>query len=108
MGSRKLQVEQPAVRRQHLSRHGAGTGNQLDGEDRRGQRETGRERQRLPGGPLRGDRGSCATIVGTSDTETFLVNYQIGSEGRGNPEYENPCGMADKIAGMVLENLPPA
>ncbi|GAA4611113.1 DUF3558 domain-containing protein [Saccharopolyspora hordei] len=53
-------------------------------------------------------RGSCATIVGTSDTETFLVNYQIGSEGRGNPEYENPCGMADKIAGMVLENLPPA
>ncbi|MGW3471131.1 DUF3558 domain-containing protein [Saccharopolyspora sp. NPDC000995] len=50
--------------------------------------------------------GSCGTYVGTSDTELFLVNYQIGSEGRGNPEY--PCGMADKIAGMVLENLPPA
>ncbi|MGI8307864.1 DUF3558 domain-containing protein [Saccharopolyspora hattusasensis] len=53
-------------------------------------------------------RGSCATLVGTSDTETLLVNYQIGSEGRGNPEYEDPCGMADKVAGMVLENLPPA
>lgn len=50
----------------------------------------------------------CSTTVGVSDTQTLTVHFTTGSEGRANPEYADPCGMADKIAGMVLENLPPA
>ncbi|MER7014736.1 DUF3558 domain-containing protein [Saccharopolyspora sp. NPDC000359] len=52
--------------------------------------------------------GSCGTFVGTSDTELVLVSFQAGSEGRNNPEYANPCVVSDKIAEMVLANLPPA
>ncbi|GAA4860512.1 DUF3558 domain-containing protein [Saccharopolyspora rosea] len=52
--------------------------------------------------------GSCGTYVGTSDKELFLVYFQTGSEGQGKPEYADPCAVADRIAGMVLENLPPA
>ncbi|PKW19245.1 DUF3558 domain-containing protein [Saccharopolyspora spinosa] len=52
--------------------------------------------------------GSCGTYVGTSDKELFLVNFQTGSEGKGNPEYADPCAMADRIAGLVLENVPSA
>jgi hypothetical protein len=51
---------------------------------------------------------SCSTGVGVNDVQMFLVQFTTGSEGRGNPEYADPCAMADKIAGMVLENLPPA
>lgn len=50
----------------------------------------------------------CSTTVGVSDTQTLTVHFTTGSEGRGNPEYADPCAVADKIAGMVLENLPPA
>ncbi|QIZ34289.1 DUF3558 domain-containing protein [Saccharopolyspora sp. ASAGF58] len=53
-------------------------------------------------------RGSCGTYVGTSDKDLFLVYFQTGSEGSRNPEYADPCAMSDKIAGMVLENLPQA
>ncbi|PKW19242.1 DUF3558 domain-containing protein [Saccharopolyspora spinosa] len=52
--------------------------------------------------------GSCGTFVGTSDKELLLVNFQTGSDGRWNPEYADPCSMADKIAGLVLENVPSA
>ncbi|MDA3628373.1 DUF3558 domain-containing protein [Saccharopolyspora sp. WRP15-2] len=51
---------------------------------------------------------SCGTYVATSDTELFLVGFQVGSEGRGNPEYADPCAVTDKVAALVLENLPPA
>lgn len=50
----------------------------------------------------------CGTYVGTSDTELFLVSFSVGTGGRGNPEFSDPCAMSDKIAGMVLENLPAA
>ncbi|MFI0465974.1 DUF3558 domain-containing protein [Saccharopolyspora sp. 5N102] len=50
----------------------------------------------------------CTAAVGVSDTEQFLVNFTVGTDGRINPEYADPCAMADKIAGIVLENLPPA
>lgn len=50
----------------------------------------------------------CSTTVGVSEKQTLTVHFTTGSEGRGNPEYADPCAVADKIAGMVLENLPPA
>ncbi|QIZ34296.1 DUF3558 domain-containing protein [Saccharopolyspora sp. ASAGF58] len=50
----------------------------------------------------------CSTTVGVSDTQALMVHFTTGSEGRGNPEYTDPCAMSDKIAGMVLENIPPA
>ncbi|MDR7302854.1 DUF3558 domain-containing protein [Haloactinomyces albus] len=51
---------------------------------------------------------SCGTFVGTSKTDVVSVSFTVGSAGRGAPEYADPCAMSDKIAGMVLENLPPA
>ena len=50
----------------------------------------------------------CSATVGVSDDQSLTVHFTTGSGGRTNPEYADPCGMADKIAGMVLENLPPA
>ncbi|MBB5159616.1 DUF3558 domain-containing protein [Saccharopolyspora phatthalungensis] len=52
--------------------------------------------------------GSCGTYVGTSDKELFLVYFQTGSEGRNKPEIAEPCAAADRIAGMVISNLPSA
>ncbi|WP_421671896.1 DUF3558 family protein [Saccharopolyspora spinosa] len=52
--------------------------------------------------------GSCGTYVGVSDKEMVLVHFGVGSEGRSNPEFTDPCATADKIAGMVISNLPPA
>lgn len=52
--------------------------------------------------------GSCGTYVGTSDQELFFVSFQRGSEGRNNPEYADPCRVADRVAGMVISNLPDA
>ncbi|MGW1679276.1 DUF3558 domain-containing protein [Saccharopolyspora sp. NPDC002376] len=50
--------------------------------------------------------GACGTVVGTSDTAVVLVSFQVGPEGRGNPDYADPCAMSDRIAEMVLSNLP--
>ncbi|WP_246025102.1 DUF3558 family protein [Saccharopolyspora antimicrobica] len=50
--------------------------------------------------------GSCGTYVGTSATELLLVSFQVGTDGRSNPEYADPCAMSDKITDMVLSNLP--
>ncbi|WP_010307180.1 DUF3558 domain-containing protein [Saccharopolyspora spinosa] len=50
----------------------------------------------------------CSATVGVSDTQTLTVHFTAGSEGRGNPEYADPCAMADRIAGLVLENVPSA
>ncbi|MDA3648722.1 DUF3558 domain-containing protein [Saccharopolyspora indica] len=50
--------------------------------------------------------GSCGTYVGTSATELLLVSFQVGADGRSNPEYADPCAMSDKITDMVLSNLP--
>ncbi|MER7009875.1 DUF3558 family protein [Saccharopolyspora sp. NPDC000359] len=52
--------------------------------------------------------GSCGTYVGTSDTELFYVDFSVGTDGRSNPEFSDACAAADRIAGMVIENLPPA
>ncbi|WP_211212940.1 DUF3558 domain-containing protein [Actinopolyspora mortivallis] len=49
----------------------------------------------------------CSTSVGVTEKYTFYVSFTVGTEGRGNPEYSDPCAMSDKIAGMVLDNLPP-
>ncbi|MEU5845571.1 DUF3558 domain-containing protein [Saccharopolyspora shandongensis] len=50
----------------------------------------------------------CNVFVGTSEKQVLSVSFSTGSQGRGNPEYADPCAMGDKVAGMVLENLPPA
>ncbi|PRW64327.1 DUF3558 family protein [Actinopolyspora mortivallis] len=50
----------------------------------------------------------CSTSVGVTRKNSFYVSFTVGTEGRGNPEYSDPCAMSDKIAGMVLDNLPPA
>jgi uncharacterized protein DUF3558 len=51
--------------------------------------------------------GSCGTYVGTSDTELFLVYFQMGTEDFKKSGFADPCAAADKIAGMVISNLPP-
>ncbi len=48
----------------------------------------------------------CGTFVGTSKTYVVSVDFTVGTEGRGDPECSDPCAMSDKIAGMVLDNLP--
>ncbi|MER5388544.1 DUF3558 domain-containing protein [Saccharopolyspora sp. NPDC002686] len=50
--------------------------------------------------------GACGIVVGTSDTEIVLVSFQLGPDGRGNPDFSDPCAMSDRIAEMVLSNLP--
>ncbi|MBB5155463.1 DUF3558 domain-containing protein [Saccharopolyspora phatthalungensis] len=50
----------------------------------------------------------CNVFVGVSDKQVLSVSFTTGSEGRSNPEYADPCAMADKVAGLVLSNLPPA
>ncbi|WP_019855080.1 DUF3558 family protein [Actinopolyspora mortivallis] len=48
----------------------------------------------------------CSTIVGTSREDVIYVSFAIGTDGRDDPEYARPCAMSDRIAGMMLENLP--
>lgn len=50
---------------------------------------------------------ACTTAVGVSETEMFNVQFTAGSEGRHNPAFSDPCAVADRIASMVLANLPP-
>ncbi|WP_190820915.1 DUF3558 domain-containing protein [Saccharopolyspora pogona] len=52
--------------------------------------------------------GSCGTYVSTSDTELFLVDFQMGTEDFKESGFSGPCAAADKIAEMVIKNLPPA
>ncbi|MER7077653.1 DUF3558 domain-containing protein [Saccharopolyspora kobensis] len=49
---------------------------------------------------------ACTTAVGVSETEMFNVQFTAGSEGRNNPEFSDPCAVSDRVAGMVLANLP--
>lgn len=73
--------------------------------------ETGKPTHRVGGYPAVNSFAndlSCGTFVGTSKTDVVSVSFTVGSDGRGNPEYADPCAVSDKIAGMVLENLPPA
>ncbi|MBA8827031.1 hypothetical protein FHX42_004415 [Saccharopolyspora lacisalsi] len=73
--------------------------------------EDGKPTHRVQGYPaVHGGKNDlrCGTFVGTSKTDVFYVSFTVGSDGRGDPEYADPCAMSDRIAGMVLENLPPA
>ncbi|SHH01181.1 hypothetical protein SAMN05444320_11863 [Streptoalloteichus hindustanus] len=48
---------------------------------------------------------SCGVYVGVSDTQAFLTAVTILRDVK--PEYKDRCAFAEKIAGMVLTNLPP-
>jgi hypothetical protein len=49
---------------------------------------------------------SCVIFVGVSNTQALSVSYtRYGATGA---EYMDPCGFAEKVAGMVLSNLPAA
>jgi hypothetical protein len=48
-------------------------------------------------------KGTCATTVSTSDKDAVVVS--MGSEFRGNPEYEIACDISEKLAGLVVEKL---
>nr|BFF02104.1 hypothetical protein GCM10020241_37790 [Streptoalloteichus tenebrarius] len=50
---------------------------------------------------------SCHIAVGVADDQELLISFSHHSDGR-NPEYEDPCGFAEKVGKMVLDNLPPA
>ncbi|PRW64456.1 hypothetical protein CEP50_05145 [Actinopolyspora mortivallis] len=49
---------------------------------------------------------SCATFVGTSKTDVVSASFTVNTDGRENPQYQKPCDMSDKIAKMMLENIP--
>ncbi|MCP2262471.1 Protein of unknown function (DUF3558) [Streptoalloteichus tenebrarius] len=49
---------------------------------------------------------SCALGVGVSDTQTFSISMTVLRDVK--PEYKDRCAFAEKVAGMVLSNLPPA
>lgn len=47
---------------------------------------------------------SCSVYVGSSDTQTFLVDFtRLGGQ---RADYQDPCGFAQTVAGAVLANLP--
>ncbi len=47
---------------------------------------------------------SCGLFVGVSDTQVLSLTVFI--DGKGNPDYHNPCAFAPKVATAVLANLP--
>jgi len=49
---------------------------------------------------------SCRIYVGISQTQEFAVDFAL--LGGTRPDYMDPCGFAEKVAGMVLTNLPAA
>ncbi|MFB9428208.1 DUF3558 domain-containing protein [Streptoalloteichus tenebrarius] len=49
---------------------------------------------------------TCSIYVGVSDTQVFLTNVIVFKDVK--PEYKDRCAFAEKVAGMVLTNLPPA
>jgi hypothetical protein len=46
----------------------------------------------------------CGVIVGVADDQTVTVHF--GRVTGKDPAYEDPCGFAESVAAMVLENLP--
>ncbi|MCP2259164.1 hypothetical protein LX15_002865 [Streptoalloteichus tenebrarius] len=49
---------------------------------------------------------SCGLWLGVSDTQVLSVDVIVMREVR--PEYKDRCMFAEKVAGMVLSNLPAA
>ncbi|MCP2262661.1 Protein of unknown function (DUF3558) [Streptoalloteichus tenebrarius] len=49
---------------------------------------------------------SCRVDLGVADDQVLYITFDRNS--RNNPEYEDPCGFAEKVGKMVLDNLPPA
>nr|BFF02103.1 DUF3558 domain-containing protein [Streptoalloteichus tenebrarius] len=49
---------------------------------------------------------SCRVDLGVADDQVLYISFSHHSAGR-NPEYEDPCGFAEKVGKMVLDNLPP-
>ncbi|MFB9428203.1 DUF3558 domain-containing protein [Streptoalloteichus tenebrarius] len=49
---------------------------------------------------------TCGLYVGTSDTQLLLVDVAVLRDVK--PEYRDHCAFIEKVAGMVLSNLPPA
>ncbi|MCP2261912.1 Protein of unknown function (DUF3558) [Streptoalloteichus tenebrarius] len=49
---------------------------------------------------------SCRVDLGVADDQVLYIEFDRNS--RNNPEYEDPCGFAEKVGKMVLDNLPPA
>nr|BFF02101.1 hypothetical protein GCM10020241_37760 [Streptoalloteichus tenebrarius] len=88
---------------------------------RRGLEETYLRKERFPdftpstvaGHPaVRSDRNdnlkSCRVSLGVADDQVLYIDFDRNSAGRSNPEYSDPCGFAEKVGKMVLDNLPPA
>lgn len=48
----------------------------------------------------------CSLFVGVADDQALFVDF-VRVTGK-DPAYRDPCGFAEKIAGMVLSNLPAA
>ncbi|PRY42698.1 uncharacterized protein DUF3558 [Umezawaea tangerina] len=48
-------------------------------------------------------KGTCATAVGASSKDTFLV--QISTLNESTPEYKDSCGATEKVAALVIQNL---
>jgi hypothetical protein len=46
----------------------------------------------------------CSVIVGVADDQTLTAHF--GRVTGKDPAYEDPCGFAESVAAMVLENLP--
>ncbi|MCP2262473.1 Protein of unknown function (DUF3558) [Streptoalloteichus tenebrarius] len=49
---------------------------------------------------------ACSVYVGVSDNQVFLGTVTVRRDAK--PEYKDRCAFAEKVAGMVLSNLPPA
>ncbi|MFB9431740.1 DUF3558 domain-containing protein [Streptoalloteichus tenebrarius] len=49
---------------------------------------------------------SCRVDLGVADDQVLYITFDRNSPN--NPEYEDPCGFAEKVGKMVLDNLPPA
>ncbi|MCP2259163.1 Protein of unknown function (DUF3558) [Streptoalloteichus tenebrarius] len=49
---------------------------------------------------------TCGVYVGLAETQVFLADVIVFREVR--PEYKDRCMFAEKVAGMVLSNLPAA
>nr|BFF04363.1 hypothetical protein GCM10020241_60380 [Streptoalloteichus tenebrarius] len=47
---------------------------------------------------------SCGVYVGVAETQVFLADVTVRRDVR--PEYKDRCVFAEKVAGMVLSNLP--
>ncbi|MFB9431732.1 DUF3558 domain-containing protein [Streptoalloteichus tenebrarius] len=50
---------------------------------------------------------SCRVVLGIADDQALHIEFSRHSDGR-DPGYEDPCGFAEKVGKMVLDNLPAA